>query len=213
MNDLEKIGEGLRCCAQYGLCLECPYNTDPRSDDYSGCFQMHKEAAELFERFQTICDDSGLTPDGVAFALGQYQRVISEITGGLLSKLTYKADYILDTFRERWCEDCDLKEEQGPRVLALDEILEGAGGGWAEDWWEASEEDGTPEERVLRQVAWCRGCVIDGTCSSLGAERLREIYQKKYGTRIWTGLPTDEQRTAEPWEEARPMSEAKEAGR
>ena len=213
MEDIEKIRDGLRCCAGYGLCLECPYNAAPGTDDYSGCFQLHKDAAELFEFIKKICDDHGLTADGIGFAMSQYQHVISEITGGLLSKLTYKADYILDTVRERWCEGCDLKEEQVPRVLALEEVLEGSGGGWAEDWLEACEEDGTPEERVLRQVAWCRGCVIDGTCSSLDADRLREFYLRKYGTRIWTGLPTDEQRMAEPWEEARPMSEAKEAGR
>ena len=58
-----------------------------------------------------ICENHGLTPEGVNYALEQYQKVICEITHGLLSKLTYDADDILRLAQERWCETCDLKEE------------------------------------------------------------------------------------------------------
>ena len=49
-------------------------------------------------------------PGHVDFALRQYIGVISELTGGKLSKLCYGATYILDEIRENYCEGCDLKE-------------------------------------------------------------------------------------------------------
>lgn len=61
-----------------------------------------------------ICANYGLTPEGVEFALSQYQKIICEITHGMLSKLTYEADRILEVAQERWCNTCELKEAQEP---------------------------------------------------------------------------------------------------
>ena len=44
--------------------------------------------------------------------LSQYGAVICEITNGLLSKLTYDAECIIQTAQERWCDTCDLKENE-----------------------------------------------------------------------------------------------------
>lgn len=59
-----------------------------------------------------ICEKYGLTKEGVDYALSQYGAVICEITNGLLSKLTYGAEYIIQTAQERWCDACDLKAEK-----------------------------------------------------------------------------------------------------
>lgn len=97
-------------------------------------------------------------------------------------------------------EAAELLRDPPPRVLTLDEILATAGGGWAEDWIPADLEDGTPEMKVLRQAAWCHGCVIDDTCSSTDPENLRSYYMQRYGTRIWTARPTERQTEAAPWQ-------------
>lgn len=61
---------------------------------------------------ESICEKYGLTEEGVDFALSQYGLVINEITHGLLSKLTYSAECIIQTAQERWCDTCDLKEKE-----------------------------------------------------------------------------------------------------
>ena len=61
---------------------------------------------------ESICEKYGLTEEGVDFALSQYGLVISEITNGLLSKLTYDAKTIVQVAQERWCDTCDLKEKE-----------------------------------------------------------------------------------------------------
>lgn len=52
-----------------------------------------------------------LHPSNIDFALTQYVETISELTGGKLSKVCYASPYIVDTVRNCFCEDCDLKEE------------------------------------------------------------------------------------------------------
>ena len=59
-----------------------------------------------------LCDDFGLTPEGIEHALKAYQTIICEITHGMLSKLTYDARLVLDIAQERWCESCELKNEE-----------------------------------------------------------------------------------------------------
>ena len=48
------------------------------------------------DSLKKLGDDYGLTPEGVRHAIEVYQDIICEITGGLLSKLTYDADIILE---------------------------------------------------------------------------------------------------------------------
>ena len=52
-----------------------------------------------------------LHPNNIDFALTQYVETISELTGGKLSKVCYTSPYIVDTVRNCFCEDCDLKKE------------------------------------------------------------------------------------------------------
>lgn len=54
-----------------------------------------------------IAREYGLTPDGVEFALKQYQRVICEITGSRMSKLSYYANDIISVANDYLCEGCD----------------------------------------------------------------------------------------------------------
>ena len=77
--------------------------------------------------FKKICDDFGLTAWGVRHALEQYQILITELTDGFFSKLTYEAPVILDRAREcfekdmgevepvrrgKWIEICDTRDWQ-----------------------------------------------------------------------------------------------------
>lgn len=63
-------------------------------------------------KLKEIAENHGLTPEGVDYALTQYQIVICEITHGMLSKLSYDAKDIIRTAQERWCNTCDLKEQE-----------------------------------------------------------------------------------------------------
>jgi hypothetical protein len=63
-------------------------------------------------KLKEIAENHGLTPEGVDYALTQYQIVICEITHGMLSKLSYDAKDIIRTAQERWCDTCDLKEHE-----------------------------------------------------------------------------------------------------
>ena len=59
-----------------------------------------------------IAENHGLTPDGVDYALTQYQIVICEITHGMMSKLSYDAKDIIRMAQERWCDTYDLKKQE-----------------------------------------------------------------------------------------------------
>ena len=63
---------------------------------------------------EEVAERWGLTPSGVDFALEQYQKVICEITHGMMSKLNYYAKDILQMAQERWCNTCELKKVQEP---------------------------------------------------------------------------------------------------
>lgn len=61
-----------------------------------------------------VAENHGLTKDGVDYALRQYQIIISEITHGMLSKLSYDAHDVLRYAQERWCDTCELKLPEDP---------------------------------------------------------------------------------------------------
>ena len=63
------------------------------------------------DNLKKLCDDYGLTPEGVRHAIETYQKIITEITGGRLSKLTYDVDYVLEEARlfDRYCPKCGTK--------------------------------------------------------------------------------------------------------
>lgn len=84
---------------------------------------------------EEIAENHGLTPEGVDYALTQYQIVLCEITHGMLSKPSYDAHDIIRTAQERWCDTCDLKkreEETEALMIRARENIQNAPtiGGW-----------------------------------------------------------------------------------
>ena len=67
-------------------------------------------------KLKEIAENHGLTPQGVDYALTQYQIVMCEITHGMMSKLSYDAKDIIRMAQERWCDTCDLKEPVEPTL-------------------------------------------------------------------------------------------------
>lgn len=127
---------------------------------------------------EKVAEDYGLTPDGVSFALSQYQTVISEITHGMLSKLTYNAKDVLQTAQERWCDTCELLKAQEPRIVTEADFKNADEAGFIPAWC---------EEKDTAEV-YCE-------CISIGA-----LEDAKFGhMRWWTSRPTDEQMEATPW--------------
>ena len=60
---------------------------------------------------EQVAADYGLAPDGVSFALEQYQKVIVEITHSRMSKLSYYANDILSVANDVRCDGCEYTEE------------------------------------------------------------------------------------------------------
>lgn len=117
MPDREKVIKGLECCVRnFGECELCPYdegrgNLGCGKQLYADILVLLKEQETSLEK---VAADYGLTPEGVAFALDQYQTVISEITHGRMSKLSYYARDILSVANDVQCNGCELKEPQEP---------------------------------------------------------------------------------------------------
>ena len=59
---------------------------------------------------EEICEKYGLTAEGVDYALGQYGRVICELTNGRMSKCTYSATDIISQVTDVFCDGCEFKE-------------------------------------------------------------------------------------------------------
>ncbi len=89
--------------------------------------------------------------------------------------------------------------DEEARPLGLYEVLGGAGGGWAEEWYEA--EAGEPEVFMVRECGWCYGNLIFKDGDTVDANYVVSHYLKPYGIRIWSAKPTDEQRKTYRWEE------------
>lgn len=69
-------------------------------------------------KLKEIAENHGLTPEGVDYALTQYQIVICEITHGMMSKLSYDAHDVIRVAQERWCDTCELKEPVAPKRVS-----------------------------------------------------------------------------------------------
>lgn len=63
-------------------------------------------------KLKDIAENHGLTQEGVDYALTQYQIVMCEITHGMMNKLSYDAKDIIRVAQERWCDTCELKEQE-----------------------------------------------------------------------------------------------------
>lgn len=121
-----------------------------------------------------VAEKYGLTQDGVDYVLNQYGIVISEITHGLLSKLTYDAYDVIQCAQERWCETCELAKAQEPRLVTIDDFEGADEFGWLPAWCEE-----------YAGAVYCECILVDAL--------------KEKGIRYWTRKPTDEQREAIPW--------------
>ena len=96
-----------------------------------------------------------------------------------------------------------LLKAQPPRVMTREEIENGVGHGWIEEWYPADEEEGTAEYWELLPCAWCHGGVVQtdefGSVDMTTPEMLKTHYGKRYGLRIWDQYPTGE--WGRPWDE------------
>ena len=82
-----------------------------------------------------------------------------------------------------------------PCVLSADGIKEGSGSGIIENWLPPC--DGEEESIELIPCAYCYGHIVDNTGAVWKSDG--DMYGKKYGYRVWTVKPTDEQREAVKW--------------
>ena len=100
-------------------------------------------------------------------------------------------------------EAAALVKARPPRVMTLEEIEDGVGNGWIEEWYPADEEEGTAEYWELLPCAWCHGGVVQtdefGSVDMTTPEMLKTHYGKRYGLRIWDQYPTGE--WGRPWDE------------
>lgn len=143
-----------------------------------------------------VAEKYGLTQDGVDYALNQYGIVISEITHGLLSKLTYDAYDVIQCAQERWCETCELAKAQEPRVLSFAEAMLDTDRDviWVEFKDDPIVEAAIPGFAVNEYAdAYCVGFDSEDGTIRLSAYQCGKIW------RPWSLRPTDEQREAIPW--------------
>ena len=147
----------------------------------------------ISRKLKSICDDFGLTPDGVRYALEQYQRVVTELTGGRFSKLTYDAALIIDEVeacRADLCGECDMQA----RLMTLEEA-QGADYCWFESYMTGVAQ---PASVQISAELWHGKHTSDiEFCGWSTHFVLDEEYGKAW--RCWTTRPTDEQREAAKW--------------
>lgn len=100
---------------------------------YAAYSRLYDSISELDDLLKTqdsgamtleqVAEYHGLTPEGVDYALRQYQIIISEITHGMLSKLSYDGHDVLKYAQERWCDTCELKEAQKSISPVYEQLL------------------------------------------------------------------------------------------
>jgi hypothetical protein len=119
-------------------------------DQYECAIQANTKLANAKKTtLEELAEYYGLTPDGVQFALEQYQRVICEITHNRMSKLSYFASDILSVANDVQCDECELKEPQEPVKPNLKCSSSGL------TWWYECGVCGTV---IDPHDNYCRGC-------------------------------------------------------
>lgn len=87
------------------------------------------------------------------------------------------------------------------RLLTLEEAQFTTGVGWEEIWFDADEEEGTPEYRECFPCVFINGHYVceDGDIGEVSPD----TYNKPHHSRLWMGRekPSDEAREAEEWDE------------
>ena len=71
---------------------------------------QYKEKSPCDDTLEKVAEDFGLTAEGVRYALSQYQKILCEITHGMLSKLSYDANDVIRYAQDKWCETCEIAE-------------------------------------------------------------------------------------------------------
>lgn len=89
------------------------------------------------------------------------------------------------------------EESIAPRVVTLDELINGVGIGCEENWLKG--EDGEEDSFVLDECAWCKGGVVVNDSEIVSRAALERLYNRPYGLRVWSREPSAEQREKTPW--------------
>lgn len=104
------------------------------------------------------------------------------------------------TLRE-WVSLIKSLDTMTTRLLTLEEALRVKGIGWEEIWFDADEEEGTPEYRECFPCVFINGHYVcaDGDIGEVSSYS----YNKPHHSRLWMGRekPSDEAREAEKWDE------------
>ena len=140
----------------------------------------------MAESLKAICDDYGLTPEGVRYALKQYQRVVVELTNSRFSKLTYPADLIINTAIDCFQEDArrEAEEAHAARIMTFDEVIRST-----VDPVYLQDNDG--EEYWLMYFGFLKDIYLGRDKDG----RIRDFRKETYGKtwRCWTKRPNDKQ--------------------
>ena len=111
-NDLEELG---LTAEQAEKVKNLVYDQPTVFAVFSGGRMIGKKAMAEFVNMCRVLDDYGIDSTNPAqnlrYVLEQYQRVITELTGSLLSKLTYSADVVISHITDE-LEDCEAEAEQ-----------------------------------------------------------------------------------------------------
>ncbi len=111
-NDLEELG---LTAEQAEKVKNLVYDQPTVFAVFSGGRMVGKRAMAEFVNMCRVLDDYGIDSTNPAqnlrYVLEQYQKVITELTGSLLSKLTYSADVVISHITDE-LEDCEAEAEQ-----------------------------------------------------------------------------------------------------
>lgn len=125
-------------------------------------------------------------------------QLLSDVKAGKIKK--FVGEVVI--FNYDWFIANKYREEPGARLLTLDEIMGGKGGGWIEEMFSAEPGEGYPEDYLeLHECAYCMGSMIQDEDNFTTPPMVRGHYNKKYGFRVWTQYPSEELRKATEWEE------------
>ena len=72
-------------------------------------------------RYRKLLEDFGIEDGHVSDVIKTYECVLSELTGGRLSKPTYTKQEVLDAVMARFCDSCDLMKSYPPVVVIDDD--------------------------------------------------------------------------------------------
>lgn len=106
--------------------------------------------------------------------------------------------------------DCAANAENNPpdcvpaRLMSLEDLRTGNGRGLEEVWCMGDQKEGEAEGIWLAECVWINGHIMlgDGCTADAHEAPYVEGYGKKGGCRVWSGLPTDQQRMEAPWGES-----------